>query len=141
MVEADQSQEGKVRQNFKVTLLAGIVTREVTLAISARHQRRTSLTKTRSVMMMNPQMHQLMNLMMHSFAAWIVLLIYGLWTQVRRSTPLPLRIYCLTIFLEGLGKFTLHMENLLTFLEEVILTSRPPVDPYGHCTLSDIFLP
>ena len=56
MVEADQSQEEKVRKNFKVTLLAGIVTREVTLAISARHQRRTSLTKTRSAMMMNPLM-------------------------------------------------------------------------------------
>ena len=47
MVEADQSQKGKVRENFKVTLLAEIVTREVTLAISARHQRRTSHTKTR----------------------------------------------------------------------------------------------
>jgi len=65
MVEADQSQKGKVRENFKVTLLAEIVTREVTLAISARHQRRTSHTKTRSAMMMNPQMQQLMNLIMH----------------------------------------------------------------------------
>ncbi|RZC08730.1 Retrovirus-related Pol polyprotein from transposon TNT 1-94 [Glycine soja] len=40
-----------------------------------------------------------------------------------------------------LEKFTLQMENLLTFSEEVISTSRPPVDPYGHCTMSDIFLP
>jgi len=55
MVEADQSQEGKVRQNFEVTLSAKIVTREVTLLISARHQRRTRLTKIRSAMMMNPQ--------------------------------------------------------------------------------------
>jgi len=38
MVEPDQSQEGKVRQNFEVTLSAGIVTREVTLPISVRHQ-------------------------------------------------------------------------------------------------------
>ena len=65
MVEADQSQEGKVRQNFDVTLSAGIVKREITLPINARNQRRTRLTKTRSTMMMNPQMHQLMNLMMH----------------------------------------------------------------------------
>jgi len=65
MVEPDQSKEGKVRKNFKVTLSVGIVTREVTLPISARHQRRTRLTKTRSAMMMNPQMQQLMNLMMH----------------------------------------------------------------------------
>jgi len=65
MVEADQSQEEKVRQNFEVTLSTRIVTREVTLPISARHQRRTRLTKTRSAMMMNPQMQQLMNLMMH----------------------------------------------------------------------------
>ena len=41
MVELDQSQEGKVRQNFEVTLFARIVTREVTLPISVRHQRRT----------------------------------------------------------------------------------------------------
>jgi len=65
MVEADQSQEGKVRKNFKVTLSTGIVTREVTLPISARHQRRTRLTKIRSAMMINSQMQQLMNLMMH----------------------------------------------------------------------------
>jgi len=65
MVEADQSQEGKVRQNFEVTLFAGIVKREVTLPISARHQRRTRLKKIRSTMMMNPQIQQLMNLMMH----------------------------------------------------------------------------
>jgi len=64
MVEPDQSQEGKVRQNFEVTLSAGIVTREVTLPISARHQRKTRLTKTRTAMMMNPKMQQLMNLMM-----------------------------------------------------------------------------
>jgi len=54
MVEADQSQEEKVRQNFEVTLSARIVTREVTLPINARHQRRTRLTKIRSAMMMNP---------------------------------------------------------------------------------------
>jgi len=65
MVEADQSQKEKVRQNFEVTLSARIVTREITLPISARHQRRTRLTKTRSAIMMNPQMKQLMNLMMH----------------------------------------------------------------------------
>ena len=53
------------RQNFKVTLSVGIMTREVTLPISARHQRRTRLTKIRSTMMMNPQIQQLMNLMMH----------------------------------------------------------------------------
>jgi len=65
LVEADQSQEGKVRKNFEVTISAGIVTREVTLPISERDQKRTRLTKIRSAMMMNPQMQQQMNLMMH----------------------------------------------------------------------------
>ena len=49
MVEADQSQEGKVRENFKVTLLAGIVTREVTLAIIARHQKKPKKTQNRHI--------------------------------------------------------------------------------------------
>ena len=43
MVEADQSQEGKVKQNFEVTLSVGIMTREITLPINARNQRRTRL--------------------------------------------------------------------------------------------------
>jgi len=62
--EADQSLKGNHQQNFRMISLVGIVRKGVTFQINVGLQGRTT---TRSKMMINLQMQQLMKLKMHYY--------------------------------------------------------------------------